>query len=116
MARKHKHMRTVAATYQEFLRPTAFVDSGDESVRDFARTAVAGISGDKARAIALYKAVRDEIRYDPYVDYTDPSTFRASAVLAAGRGFCVGKSHCSRPAPVPSASRLGRVLPTCAIT
>jgi transglutaminase-like putative cysteine protease len=96
----------VPATYQEFLRSTAFVDSGDGSVRDFARTAVAGISGDKARAIALYKAVRDGMRYDPYVDYTDPSTFRASAVLAAGRGFCVGKSAllaaCARAVGVPA--------------
>jgi len=109
MAWKLKQTRMVPATNQEFLRPTAFVDSGDGSVRDSARTAVAGISGDMARAIALYKAVRDDIWYDPYVDYTDPSTFRASAVLAAGRGFCVGKSAllaaCARAVGVPA--RLG---------
>ncbi len=95
-----------AMTYQEFLRPADFVDSGDESVRTFARDAIAGISGDKARAIALYKAVRDGIRYDPYVDYTDPGTFRASEVLAAGRGFCIGKSAllaaCARAVGIPA--------------
>jgi transglutaminase-like putative cysteine protease len=81
-----------AMTEQDFLRPAAFVDSDNVSVQAFASNAVNGASSDKARAIALYNAVRDGITYDPYVDYTDPGTFRASAVLAAGRGFCIGKS------------------------
>jgi transglutaminase-like putative cysteine protease len=36
--------------------------------------------------------VRDSIQYDPYVDFLDPAVFRASDVLRAGKGFCVGKS------------------------
>ena len=36
--------------------------------------------------------MRDEIRYDPYIDYTDPETYRASSVLAKGHGYCVGKA------------------------
>ena len=32
------------------------------------------------------------IRYDPYIDYTDPETYRASSVLAKGHGYCVGKA------------------------
>lgn len=81
-----------AMTEQDFLRPTAFVDSDNAQVQAFAGNAVTGVNGNKARAIALYNAVRDTITYDPYVDYTDPGVFRASAVLAAGRGFCIGKS------------------------
>ena len=76
----------------DFLQPTAFVDSDDEKVRTFAQDAAGTHSDDKARALALYMAVRDRIVYDPYVDYTDPAVFRASGVLAAGRGFCIGKS------------------------
>jgi transglutaminase-like putative cysteine protease len=95
-----------AMTEQDFLRPTVFVDSGNAKVQDFARSAVAGLDGDKARAIALYKAVRDTISYDPYVDYTDPGVFRASAVLSAGRGFCIGKSAllaaCARALGIPA--------------
>ncbi len=53
--------------------------------------------------------MRDEILYDAYVDWTDPNVFRASAVLAAKRGFCVGKAcllaACARVLGVPS--RLG---------
>ena len=44
------------------------------------------------RARVLYRAVRDEVRYDPYIDYTDPETYRASSVLAKGHGYCVGKA------------------------
>ncbi len=76
----------------EFLQPAPFVDSDNEAVRAFAQEAAGTLTGDKARALALYMAVRDGIVYDPYVDYTDPAVFRASAVLAAGRGFCIGKS------------------------
>ncbi|MDQ4134755.1 MAG: transglutaminase family protein [Pseudomonadota bacterium] len=32
------------------------------------------------------------MRYDPYVDYTDLETYRASSVLQRGRGYCVGKA------------------------
>lgn len=76
----------------DYLQPTSFVDSDNAAVQDFARAAIAGLEGEKPRALALYKAVRDGIVYDPYLDYSNPDVFRASAVLAAGRGFCVGKS------------------------
>ncbi len=76
----------------EFLRATEFIDSDNDDVRAFARTTVKVEADDKVRALALYNAVRDRIVYDPYLDYTDPNVFRASAVLAAGRGFCIGKS------------------------
>lgn len=90
----------------DFLQPTSFIDSDDGHVRAFAHSAV-GAGGDgKARAIALYYAVRDGIVYDPYLDYTDSSVFRASAVLAAGRGFCAGKSSllaaCARASGIPA--------------
>ncbi len=76
----------------DFLRATTFIDSENADVRAFARAATSDTQDDKARAVALYSAVRDGIVYDPYLDYTDPDVFRASAVLSAGRGFCIGKS------------------------
>lgn len=90
----------------DFLAPTAYIDSNREDVRQFARAAVENVTGDKARAIALYGAVRDAVTYDPYLDYTDENVFRASAVLAAGRGFCIGKSAllaaCARATGIPA--------------
>lgn len=77
---------------QEFITPGRFLDSDAPSVVDFAERAVAGAGDETDRALRLYKAVRDGIVYDPYVDLSDGASFRASAVLEAGRGFCIGKT------------------------
>jgi transglutaminase-like putative cysteine protease len=76
----------------DYLAPTPFIDSDDPAIVAFARDAVGDAEGVKAKALALYGAVRDRIQYDPYIDFFDPAEFRASDVLRAGKGFCVGKS------------------------
>jgi transglutaminase-like putative cysteine protease len=76
----------------DYLRATPFVDCDNPAIQAFAREAAGGAQTTKEKAIALYGAVRDSIQYDPYLDFLDPGVFRASAVLEAGRGFCVGKS------------------------
>lgn len=76
----------------EYLSPAEFVDSDDPEVARFAQKAVERVSGEKARAIALYRAVRDKISYNPYLDYSKKQVYRASDVLKAGEGFCVGKA------------------------
>jgi transglutaminase-like putative cysteine protease len=76
----------------EFLAPGRYIDSDAAKVVAFA-TAAAGGDGDAlVRVLRLYRAVRDDIIYDPYVDLSDPANFRASGVLAAGRAFCIGKA------------------------
>ena len=75
-----------------YLSPAEFIDSGHEHVRAKARQAAGSASDPAEQARARYRAVRDEIRYDPYIDYTDPETYRASSVLAKGHGYCVGKA------------------------
>ncbi len=76
----------------DYLHATALVDCDHPAVRAFAQRAAADKHTAKDKAIALYGAVRDSIQYDPYIDFFDPAMFRASGVLSAGRGFCVGKS------------------------
>jgi transglutaminase-like putative cysteine protease len=73
-------------------RPTAFVDSDAPAIVAFARTAAGRSRDARERAIALYYAVRDGVTYTPYCDFRSPDTYRASAVLAKGAGFCVGKA------------------------
>ena len=73
-------------------RPTAFVDSDAPAVAAFARAAAGGHTDPRERAVAIYYAVRDRITYTPYCDFRSPDTYRASAVLAKGAGFCVGKA------------------------
>src|SRR6201996_6120222 len=76
----------------DYLAATPFIDSDNRAIVAFAREAIGDTEGDKAKALALYGAVRDQIQYDPYIDFFDPAEFRASEVLRAGKGFCVGKS------------------------
>jgi transglutaminase-like putative cysteine protease len=76
----------------QFRAAGAFIDSDSPEVGAFAKRSVAGASDDLDAVLSLYTAIRDEIIYDPYVDLADPINYRASSVLAAGRGFCIGKA------------------------
>jgi hypothetical protein len=78
--------------YRDELAPTAFIDSDHPAIREFASARSAGASSAKERAIQLYYAVRDELRYDPYNAVVDVDNLRASTTLAAGRGWCVTKA------------------------
>ena len=75
----------------EYLRPARYIDSDHPAVAAFASEHAQGKSP-LERAVSLYYAVRDRIRYNPFLDVADPDTFRGSAVLAAGEGFCIGKA------------------------
>lgn len=72
------------------LRATEFLDHDAEPVRAFA--AAAGDGTPVERAVALYRAVRDGIRYEVYGADLSRSGLRASEVLAAGGGMCLHKS------------------------
>jgi transglutaminase-like putative cysteine protease len=61
-------------------------------VQRFAMEAAAGAASVPDRLSRLYLAVRDGIRYNPYVDFRSLEIFRASSVLHAGHGYCVGKA------------------------
>jgi transglutaminase-like putative cysteine protease len=79
-------------TLPDELAPTTIIDSDHPAVRDFAVARAAGASSAKERAIRLYYAVRDEIRYDPYTAAVEIDTLRASNTLESGRGWCVSKA------------------------
>ncbi|MEE4381811.1 MAG: transglutaminase family protein, partial [Pseudomonadales bacterium] len=69
-----------------------FVDSDHPAVIAFAEETVRGLADPREAAVALYYRVRDEFRYDPYGIDRSEAGFRASWVLAEGRGFCVPKA------------------------
>jgi transglutaminase-like putative cysteine protease len=90
---------------KEFLQSGRYVDSAHPGVVSFASRHVKG-TNDREKAVALYYAVRDVIRYNPFLDFSDPLVFKASAVLEADQGFCVGKASllaaCARAAGIPA--------------
>lgn len=73
------------------LASTALIDSDAPSVQAFAKQHAQG-STDRERAAALYLAVRDGFRYDPYSIDLSPAGMAASSVLAHGHGWCVPKA------------------------
>jgi len=74
------------------LSPAEYVDSDDPQIVSMAKGLTVGASSPREAVRALYDAVRDEISYNPYVNYTDRESYRASSVLRAGTGYCVGKA------------------------
>jgi len=92
----------------EYLEPGRYVDSDHPAVLEFSEKNSSGNSP-RDRAVSLYYAVRDAIRYNPFLDFSRPEAFQASAVLQAGEGFCVGKAAllaaCARAAGI--AARVG---------
>ena len=76
---------------KEFLQPGRYIDSAHPAVIEFAARNSSG-NTERERAVSLYYAVRDAIRYNPFLDFSKEEAYRASACLAAGEGFCVGKA------------------------
>lgn len=92
------------------LAPAALIDSDHPEVRAFAASCTRGSGpSERERAVALYYAVRDRFRYDPYRIHLTPEGMRASSVIAKGYGWCVTKAAlmaaCARALGIPA--RLG---------
>ena len=75
-----------------YLRPSHCIDSEAPAVRAFTARVTAGAVTARERAVRLFYAVRDEIRYDPYGAVLTEEGLRATNVLEQGRGFCVAKA------------------------
>jgi transglutaminase-like putative cysteine protease len=97
----------------EYLAPTYFLDFGSEAVRAFAADTVAGAQDDGERAVRLYYAVRDAIRYDPYRMGIRPEAYRASSVLREKAAYCIPKANllaaAARAVGIPAAIGLADV-------
>ncbi|MFC4272567.1 transglutaminase [Sneathiella chungangensis] len=95
---------------EEYLAPAEYVDSDAPAVRDFVAAALKGLPADASasdKAIRLFEAVRDGLRYDPYKISLDPDAYRASTIAKADAGYCVPKAilltACLRAAGIPAA-------------
>lgn len=91
------------------LKPSWFIDSDDPAVAAFAKEAAGGAATPRDKALRVFYKVRDDVPYDPYGIDMRREAFRASACLAAGKGFCIYKAvlltACLRAVGVPA--RLG---------
>jgi transglutaminase-like putative cysteine protease len=74
-----------------YLQPGRFVDSAHPKVIEFARLNSQGADA-REKAVSLYYAVRDGIRYNPFQNFTADDSYRASAALERRVGWCVSKA------------------------
>lgn len=71
------------ADFEAYRRPGELIDSEHPKITAYARR-VAGEGGDREKALRLYYAVRDDLRYDPYNTAMKREAYRASTTLARG--------------------------------
>jgi transglutaminase-like putative cysteine protease len=100
------HRDTVSASYrvfsgpgkglkmnlEKFLTPTPYIDFDNPLVRGKSLELVYGATTQRDKAIRIFYAVRDGIRYTIYGKRSLPEHFRASDVLSAREGYCVQKA------------------------
>jgi transglutaminase-like putative cysteine protease len=75
----------------EYLKPGKFIDSTHPAVRAFAAEHARG-ADDRDKAVGLYYAVRDRIRYNPFQNFTQDDAYRGSTCLERRMGWCVSKA------------------------
>jgi transglutaminase-like putative cysteine protease len=75
----------------QHLAATASIDATHPDVLRFARAHALGDTP-RERAVSLYRAVRDSVRYDPYRIDLSETGMSASNALRQGHGWCVPKA------------------------
>ena len=94
---------------EKYLKPTYYIDSDHPEIAAYAEKHCPKDADPVKKAVSLYYAVRDGIRYNPYSLTPDRESMKASAVLKRGDGYCVAKAvllaACARSQNIPA--RLG---------
>jgi len=83
---------SLGSELNEYLCSTRVIDSDHPRIIQFANSVAPHETTDIARGVALYYAVRDGIRYDPYNVDLSVAGMRASDTLERKRGFCIPKA------------------------
>lgn len=78
--------------FSQYLSPTWFIDSDNPDVISFAEQATQGCISEEEKAVKLFLAVRDGIRYDPYSITNVAIDYTASDVLRRKSAYCIPKA------------------------
>ena len=77
---------------EKYLRPTPTIDCDNESIKENAQNLIKGQQQVIDKAKSLFYFVRDEIKYNPYVQFDLLEDYQASKTLERGDGFCIQKA------------------------
>jgi len=96
----------VSSNFSHYLQATEIIDSHHPTVTAFFENRIGAARTPVQKAVKLYYAVRDEIRYDPYNIDLSVEGLRASTTLTNARGWCVPKAAllaaCCRGVGIPA--------------
>jgi len=105
-----EQMPNGSAEAERFVSPAHYVDSDSKEVQAFVTRALSDMEPDapkKDKAVRLFQAVRDGLRYDPYTFSLNAEDYRASVIANMDSAFCVPKAillaACLRAVGVPAA-------------
>jgi len=84
----------MTSSTSDFLTPTHYVDSDSREIGDFVARALTGTGNlsPTSKAIRLFDAVRDGIRYNPFDIGTTADDYRASRIAVKPTNYCVPKA------------------------
>jgi len=88
-------MPELSAEAERFVSPAHYVDSDSMEVQAFVMRTLRHMAPDasqKDKAVRLFQAVRDDLRYDPYTFSLNAEDYRASVIAGMESAFCVPKA------------------------
>jgi len=96
-----------------YLKAGVYTNSDHPDVIAYAQEKTQGIETKKEQVIALYYAIRDGFKYNPYHIVLKPYAMKASYLLTKDYGHCIEKSNlfvaCVRSLGIPSRLAYGNV-------
>jgi transglutaminase-like putative cysteine protease len=91
---------------ETYLSPGRLIESEEPAVVAFAAETVGDETDPTQKALKLFYAVRDEVRYDAYLPLADIKSYSGKEALATGSGWCVSKAAllaaCARALGIPA--------------
>ncbi|WP_396587049.1 transglutaminase family protein [Bermanella sp. R86510] len=85
-------MKPMSDVMQSYLEATEFFDFNHPEVQQLSAQVVNPEMGDKEKAVALYYAVRDGVKYNPYVFSDQAKSLSASYCLEHKESYCIPKA------------------------
>lgn len=99
---------------EAYLAPTAFFDYEHPAIRAFVASAVGSEATPIGKAVKLFYAVRDRIRYDPFNIGQSADYYVASNIVTASGAFCIPKgillTAAARAVGIPTAIGMADVV------
>jgi transglutaminase-like putative cysteine protease len=91
-SRVGRTMKKAVSGMEDYLKPTATIDSGNQLITETAWNLTNRASDNPAKARNLFYWVRDEIKYNPFVPLEVFDSYRATETVRRREGSCIEKA------------------------